>query len=213
MSHTQINKYKYTNTQIQHITKCQKDPTCAIFLKRRLFKDVFWVSHSCTRSSSLSVHKLIDKNHQSVHFDTRGSPVALFVPKIWPEIQKTWKPRNLKKSLKNLGFYTPADLRHWRAQRGIKFPFKCLNLPVSLQAFLFFWYGEMDQTPFHVSQIQFVLFTIEFCWIITIKSAFEQLYNINLRLSMKQTNTKISQCWNAWRICTQNFYFFCENYI
>ena len=31
--------------------KCQKDPTCGIFLKRRLFKDVFWVSHSCTRSS------------------------------------------------------------------------------------------------------------------------------------------------------------------
>ena len=93
-----------------------------------------------------------------------------------------------------MGFFTPADLRHWRAQRGIKFPFKCLNLSVSLQAFLFFWYEEMDQTLFHVSQIQFVrynlfnvsqiqfvLFTIEFCWFITIKGAFEQLYNIYLK--------------------------------
>merc|ERR1711981_808541 len=30
----------HTNTQIQHMTKCQKDPTCGIFLKRRLFKGV-----------------------------------------------------------------------------------------------------------------------------------------------------------------------------
>merc|ERR1712055_860318 len=32
--------HKYTNTQIQHMTKCQKDPTCGIFLKRGLFKDI-----------------------------------------------------------------------------------------------------------------------------------------------------------------------------
>ena len=31
---------KYTNTQIQHTTKCQKDPTCGIFLKRGLFKGI-----------------------------------------------------------------------------------------------------------------------------------------------------------------------------
>merc|ERR1711954_594843 len=31
---------KCTNTQIQHMTKCQKDPTCGIFLKRGLLKDV-----------------------------------------------------------------------------------------------------------------------------------------------------------------------------
>ena len=40
VSHAQIHKYKYTNTQIQHMTKCQKDPTCGIFLKRGLFKDI-----------------------------------------------------------------------------------------------------------------------------------------------------------------------------
>ena len=33
MSNAQIQKHKYTNTQIQHITKCQKDPTYGIFLK------------------------------------------------------------------------------------------------------------------------------------------------------------------------------------
>ena len=32
--------HKYTNTQIQHILKCQEDPTCGIFLKRGLFKDI-----------------------------------------------------------------------------------------------------------------------------------------------------------------------------
>ena len=40
VSNAQIQKYKYTNTQIQHMTKCQKDPACAIFLKRGLFKDI-----------------------------------------------------------------------------------------------------------------------------------------------------------------------------
>ena len=29
---------KYTNTHTQHIVRCQKDPTCGIFLKRGLFK-------------------------------------------------------------------------------------------------------------------------------------------------------------------------------
>ena len=28
------------NTQIQHMTKCQKDQTCSIFLKRGFFKDI-----------------------------------------------------------------------------------------------------------------------------------------------------------------------------
>ena len=31
---------KYTNTHTQHIVMCQKDPTCGIFLKRGLFKDI-----------------------------------------------------------------------------------------------------------------------------------------------------------------------------
>merc|ERR1711947_10152 len=35
-----MHKYTNTNTQIQHMTKCQKDPTCGIFLKRGLFKDI-----------------------------------------------------------------------------------------------------------------------------------------------------------------------------
>ena len=35
-----MHKYKNTNTQIQHKKKCQKDPTCGIFLKRGLVKDI-----------------------------------------------------------------------------------------------------------------------------------------------------------------------------
>ena len=44
VSDTQIQKiqkiqiHKYTNTA--YMTKCQKDPTCVIFLKRGLFKDI-----------------------------------------------------------------------------------------------------------------------------------------------------------------------------
>ena len=39
LKNTQIQIHKYTNTQIQHMTKCQKDPTWGIFLKIGLFKD------------------------------------------------------------------------------------------------------------------------------------------------------------------------------
>ena len=34
MLNAQIQEYKYTNIQIQHMTKCQKDPTCGIFSKK-----------------------------------------------------------------------------------------------------------------------------------------------------------------------------------
>ena len=37
---TNTMKYKYTNTPIKLMTKCQKDPICGIFLKRGLFKDI-----------------------------------------------------------------------------------------------------------------------------------------------------------------------------
>ena len=40
LSDTQIHKYKFTNTQIQYMTKWQKYSTCAIFLNSRWFKDV-----------------------------------------------------------------------------------------------------------------------------------------------------------------------------
>merc|ERR1711989_135854 len=37
VSYTNTQIHKYTNTTM---TKCQKDPTCGIFLKRELFKDI-----------------------------------------------------------------------------------------------------------------------------------------------------------------------------
>ena len=39
-ANTKIQINKYTNTQIQHIVRCQKQPICCIFLKRGLFKDI-----------------------------------------------------------------------------------------------------------------------------------------------------------------------------
>ena len=38
-TNTKNTNIKYTNTQIQHLTKCQKDPTRGIFLTIWLFKD------------------------------------------------------------------------------------------------------------------------------------------------------------------------------
>ena len=38
MSDAQTQKIQIQNTQIQHMTKCQKEPTCGIFLNKGLFK-------------------------------------------------------------------------------------------------------------------------------------------------------------------------------
>ena len=40
MSDAQTQKIQIQNTQIQHMTKCQKDQTSGIFLKRGLFKNI-----------------------------------------------------------------------------------------------------------------------------------------------------------------------------
>ena len=57
-ANTKIQIQKYTNTQIQHKTKCQKDPTCGIFLKRGLFKDIKNDIPMCqTRKYKIHIHK------------------------------------------------------------------------------------------------------------------------------------------------------------
>ena len=49
--------HKYTNTQIQHMAKCQSDPTCGIFLKRGLFKDIKNHNHMCQTHKYKKIHK------------------------------------------------------------------------------------------------------------------------------------------------------------
>ena len=52
---------KIQNTQIQHMTKCQIDPTCGIFLKRGLLKDMKNYIPMCQtrkyRNTNTQIHK------------------------------------------------------------------------------------------------------------------------------------------------------------
>ena len=63
ISMCQTCKYKIQiqNTQIQHITKCQKHPTYGIFLKRGLFKDITNDIPICQtgkyKNASTQIHK------------------------------------------------------------------------------------------------------------------------------------------------------------
>ena len=54
-------KTQIQNTQIQHITKCQKHPTYGIFLKRGLFKDITNDIPICQtgkyKNASTQIHK------------------------------------------------------------------------------------------------------------------------------------------------------------
>merc|ERR1712212_1204251 len=56
-----IHKFKYTNTQIQHMTKCLKDPTCGIFLQSGFFKDIKNYIPTCR------THKYKNTNTQILH--------------------------------------------------------------------------------------------------------------------------------------------------
>merc|ERR1712110_124241 len=69
-SNTQIQIHKYTNTQIQHITKCQKDPTCGIFLKRGLFRGIKNDIHMCQthkyKNTNTQIHKYTNTAYDKV---------------------------------------------------------------------------------------------------------------------------------------------------
>ena len=58
---------KYTNTQTQHMTKCHKDPTCSIFLKRGLFKGIKNDIPMCqTHKYKYKIHKYTNTAYDEV---------------------------------------------------------------------------------------------------------------------------------------------------
>ena len=69
-TNTQIHIHKYTNTQIQHIMKCQKDPTCGIFMKRGLFRGIKNDIHMCLthkyKNTNTHIHKYTNTEYDKV---------------------------------------------------------------------------------------------------------------------------------------------------
>ena len=67
-TNSQIHKYK--DTQIQHMRKCQKDPTCGIFLKRGLFKDIKNYIPTCRthkyKNTNSQIHKYTNTAYEEV---------------------------------------------------------------------------------------------------------------------------------------------------
>ena len=69
VSNTQIEKYKYTNTRIQHMEKCQKDPTCGVFLKRGLFKSLKNDITICQTNKYINTKKQMHKCTNTAYHD------------------------------------------------------------------------------------------------------------------------------------------------
>ena len=69
-ANTKIQIHKYTNTQIQHMTKYQKAPTCCIFLKRGVFKDIkndVSMNQTCKyKNTNTQIHKYTNTAHDEV---------------------------------------------------------------------------------------------------------------------------------------------------
>ena len=61
------NKYKYTNTQIQHMMKYQKDPICGIFLKRGLFRGIKNYIPICRTRKYTNTNTKIHKNTNTAY--------------------------------------------------------------------------------------------------------------------------------------------------
>ena len=66
----QTNTYKNTNTQIHYMIKYQKDPTCCIFLKRGLFKDIkndISINQTCKyKNTNTQIHKYTNTAYDEV---------------------------------------------------------------------------------------------------------------------------------------------------
>ena len=62
--------HKYTNTQIQHVTECQKDQTCGIFLKKGLFRGTKNYIHMCQthnyKNTNTQLHKYTNTAYDEV---------------------------------------------------------------------------------------------------------------------------------------------------
>ena len=70
MLKAQIKKQQIQNTQIQHMTKSQKDPTYGIFLKRGLFRGIKNDIHICQtckyKNPITQIHKYTNKAYGKV---------------------------------------------------------------------------------------------------------------------------------------------------
>ena len=78
-TNTQI--HKYTNTQTQHMTKCQKDPKFGRFLKRGLFKDIKNYIPMCQKRKYKNMNTQIRK--YSIWRSSRNTEHVVY---IWKEV-------------------------------------------------------------------------------------------------------------------------------
>ena len=80
-TNTQI--HKYTNTQIQHMTKYQKAPTCCIFLKRGLFKDIkndISMNQTCKyKNTNTQIHKYTNTQIQHMAKYQKAPTCCIFL--------------------------------------------------------------------------------------------------------------------------------------
>ena len=103
----QMHKYKntttkYTNTQVQHTKKCQKDPTYGIFLKRKLFKDIKNYNPMC------QTHKYTNAQVQHMTKCQKDPTCGIFVKrelfkdiKNYIPMSQTHKHKNINKKYTN----------------------------------------------------------------------------------------------------------------
>ena len=85
VSNTYVQKiqiHKYTNTQIQHMTKCQIDPTCGIFFNRGLSRGIKNDMQMC------QMHKYKNTNTQIHKYTNTVYDKVPDTPRIWYIFEK-----------------------------------------------------------------------------------------------------------------------------
>ena len=92
-----MRKYTNTNTQIQHMTECQKDPMCGIYLKRGLFKDVKNYIPRCWthkyKNTNTQIHKYTDTAYDEMMKGQKDPICGIFLKRglFWKDmILATW---------------------------------------------------------------------------------------------------------------------------
>ena len=115
-----IHIHKYTNTQIQHMTKCQKDPTCGIFLKRGLFKDIKNHIPMCRthkyKNTNTQIHKYTNTQIQHMTKCQIDPTCGIFLKRgLFRGIKNdihTCQTRKYKNPITQIHKYTNTQIRH-----------------------------------------------------------------------------------------------------
>ena len=183
IQNTQIQIHNYTNTA--HMTKCQEDPTCDIFLKRGLFKGIKSDIPMCQTCKFQNTNTQIHKKS------------------IWRSARKT----------QHVVYYSKEDCS--RVSKMIFLCVKCAYTKIQINKYTNTAYDEVPERPnlwytFEKAIVQGYLlslaqlYKVYFYWcFLRVRFKPKPWFTLHSTPASSQTSSYLHRCgtWHAWYSC------------